>query len=104
MSAQASHRDVSSVRLCVEPAGAVRGALGCENETPTAKVVDTTSDTTEGATPRNSGQPPAKKTALISGICNVGQRVATDVGGLWLRRARVRVPSVTLSHRLVRGG
>jgi hypothetical protein len=57
LSAQASQGDVSSVRLCGEPAGAVRGALGCENETLTVKVVDTTSDTTEGATPRNSGQP-----------------------------------------------
>ena len=56
-------RDVSSVRLCEEPAGAVRGALGCENETPTVKVVDTTSDTTESATPRNGGQPSARKFA-----------------------------------------
>src|SRR5215208_5723966 len=63
LSAQSSQRDVSSVRLCEEPAGAVRGALGCENETPTVKVVDTTSDTTESATPRNGGQPPAKKSA-----------------------------------------
>ena len=61
MSAQASHRDVSGVRLCGEPAGAVRGALGCESEMPTVKVVDTTSDTTEGATPRNRRQPLARK-------------------------------------------
>src|SRR5215217_6883067 len=53
LSAQASQRDVSRVRLCGKPASAVRGALGCENEIPTVKVVDTTSDTTEGATPRN---------------------------------------------------
>jgi hypothetical protein len=37
--------------------------LGRENETPTVKVVDTTSDTTQSAIPRNSGQPPAKKSA-----------------------------------------
>src|SRR5215211_378987 len=63
LNAQASQRDVSSVRLCGEPAGAVRGALGCENETPAVKVVDTTSDTTESATPRNNGQSQAKKSA-----------------------------------------
>ena len=63
MSAQASQRDVSSVRLCGEPADAVRGALGCENETPTVKVVDTTFDTTERAIRRNVGQPRAKKSA-----------------------------------------
>src|SRR5215210_2670516 len=66
LSAQASHRDVSSVRFCGEPAGAVRRALGCESETPTVKVVDTTSDTTEDATCRNSGQPLAKKSAYLS--------------------------------------
>jgi hypothetical protein len=37
--------------------------LGCENETPTVKVVDTTFDTTQSATRRNSRQPPAKETA-----------------------------------------
>jgi hypothetical protein len=63
LSALASQRGVSSVRLCEEPAGEVRGALGCENETPTVKVVDTTADTTQGAIHRNSGQPPAKKSA-----------------------------------------
>ena len=26
----------------------------------------------------------------------MGQRVATDIVGLWLRRSRVRAPSVTL--------
>jgi hypothetical protein len=83
LSAQASGRDVSSVRLCGQPAGTVRGALGCENETPTVKVVDTTSDTTEGATPRNSGQPPAKKSAYLSRFCNVRQHKETGVGGLW---------------------
>ena len=56
-------RDVTSVRLCGEPAGAVRGDLGRENEAPTVKVADITSDTTQGAIPRNSGQPRAKKTA-----------------------------------------
>src|SRR5215211_8887902 len=53
LSAQASHRDVSSVRLCGEPAGAIRGVLGCVNETPTVNVVDTTADTTQDETPRN---------------------------------------------------
>jgi hypothetical protein len=96
LSAQASQRGVSSVRLCEEPAGAVRGALGCKNETPTVKVVDTTSDTTQGATRRNGGQPPAKKSAYLSQFCNIWQHAETHVGGLWLRRARVRVPSVTL--------
>ena len=45
---------------CEEPAGAVRGALGCENETPTVKVVDTTVDTTQGAARRNVRHPPAR--------------------------------------------
>jgi hypothetical protein len=88
LSAQASQRDVSSVRLCEEPAGAVRGALGCENETPTVKVVDTSSDTTESATPRNNGQSQAKKSAYLSRLCNIRQRLETRVGGLWLRRSR----------------
>jgi hypothetical protein len=63
LSAQASQSDVSSVRLCGKPAGAVRGALGCESETPAVKVVDTTVDTTQSATHRNSRQPPAMKPA-----------------------------------------
>ena len=68
------------------------------------KVADTTADTTQGATPRDAWQPPAKKSAYLSGLCNTRQRLETGVGGLWLRRAWVRVPSVTLSHRLVRTG
>jgi len=87
LSAQASQRDVSSVRLCEEPAGAVRGALGCKNETPTVKVVDTTSDTTQGAIRRNTGQRSAKKSAYLSRFCNIRQRLETRVGGLWLRRS-----------------
>src|SRR5918993_5901901 len=58
---------------------------------------DTTADTNEDATSRNSGQPPAKKLAYLSQFCNVGQPLETCVSGLWLRRAQVRVPSVTLS-------
>src|SRR5215208_5854041 len=34
----------------------------------------------------------------ISVSCNLQQRLETGVGGLWLRRARVRAPSVTLQH------
>jgi hypothetical protein len=62
---------------------------------------DTTFDTTQSATRRNSGQPPAKKSVYLSRLCNFGQHVETGVGGLWLRRARVRVPSVTLAWCLV---
>ncbi len=58
-------------------------------------IDDTTSDTTESATTCNSGQLPAKKSSYLSGFCNIQQPPDTDVGGLWLRRARVRVPSVT---------
>jgi hypothetical protein len=58
---------------------------------------DTTIDTTEGAPRSNRGQPPAKKTAYLSQFCNVRQHSETDVSGLWLRRSRVRAPSVTLS-------
>jgi hypothetical protein len=57
---------------------------------------DTTSDTTQGATRRNSGQPRAKESAQISLFCNVQQRLETGDSGLWLRKSRVRVPSVTL--------
>src|SRR5918997_7113586 len=32
---------------------------------------------------------------LVEGFCNLRQRLETDIGGLWLRRVRVRVPSVT---------
>jgi len=59
-------------------------------------TIDTTSDTTQRAMRRNSGQPPAKKTAYLSRFCNVRQRSETDDIGLWLRRSRVRAPSVTL--------
>jgi hypothetical protein len=57
---------------------------------------DTTPDTTQSAPPRNSRQPRAKKSAYLSRFCNSGQPLETDVGGLWLRRSRVRVQSVTL--------
>ena len=57
---------------------------------------DTTSDTTQSATGRNVRQPPAKKSAYLSRFCSVGQHSETGVGGLWLRRSRVRAPSVTL--------
>jgi hypothetical protein len=57
--------------------------------------IDTTSDTTEGATRRNCGQLPAKKSAYLCRVCNIWQRPETGIGGLWLRRARVRAPSVT---------
>ena len=49
---------------------------------------DTTFDTTQGATRRNSERPPAKKSAYISRFCNILQRPETHVGGLWLRRSR----------------
>src|SRR5215207_11425406 len=58
--------------------------------------IDTTSDTTQSATRRNTGQQPPKKTAYLRRFCNVGQHSETGVGGLWLRRSRVRAPSVTL--------
>jgi hypothetical protein len=64
--------------------------------------IDTTLDTTEGATRRNRGQPRAKKSAYLSRFCNVRQRPETDDIGLWLRRARVRVPSVTFLLILLR--
>jgi hypothetical protein len=59
-------------------------------------LFDTTADTTQGTTPRNGGQPSAKKSAYLSGFCNRPQRPETDDIGLWLRRARSRFPSVTL--------
>jgi hypothetical protein len=43
---------------------------------------DTTVDTTHGATRSNGGQLPAKKSAYLSGFCNVGQRPETDDIGL----------------------
>jgi hypothetical protein len=62
----------------------------------TVAMDDTTFDTTQSATRRNSEQAPATKTLYISRFCNVRQHAETGVGGLWLRRSRVRVPSVTL--------
>jgi hypothetical protein len=59
---------------------------------------DTTSDTTQGSTPRNSGQPRATKIGLSEPLLqhratpgNKSQRIVA------LRRSRVRAPSVTLS-------
>ena len=52
-------------------ASAVKGTLGYESETPTVKVVDTTSDTTQSATRRNVGQPRANKSAYLSLFCNI---------------------------------
>jgi hypothetical protein len=49
-----------------------------------ARLIDTTSDTTQGATPRNSGQPPEKKTASICRFCNIQQPLEARVSGLWL--------------------
>jgi hypothetical protein len=49
-------------------------------------------------------QAPANKPPWISGFRNIGQHLQTGFGGLWLRRARIGAPSVTLSHRLVRTG
>jgi hypothetical protein len=46
---------------------------------------------------RNGGQPLANKLACLSRFCNAWQPGARDVGGLWLRRSRVRAPSVTLA-------
>jgi hypothetical protein len=57
---------------------------------------DTTVDTTQGATRSNRRQPPAKKSAYVCRFCNIQQRLETDDIGLWLRRSRVRAPSVTL--------
>jgi hypothetical protein len=62
-------------------------------------LFDTTADTTQDATPRNGGRPRAKKTAYLSRFCNVRQHLETGFGGLWLRRSRVRAPSVTLSEK-----
>jgi hypothetical protein len=60
-------------------------------------AIDTTADITQGAIRRNSGQPRAKKSAYLSRFCNTRQHLETGIGGLWLRRARVRIPSATLS-------
>ena len=45
---------------------------------------DTTFDTTQSATRRNSGQPQAQKMAYLSRFCNLQQHMATDDIGLWL--------------------
>jgi len=63
-----------------------------------APPFDTTADTTQGATRSDGEQPPANKSAYLNGFCNVGQRPETDDIGLWLRRSRVRAPSVTLPY------
>ena len=61
-------------------------------------ALDTTADTTQSATRSNGAQLLARGLAQISWICNMGQLVATYVGGLWLRRSQVRAPSVTLLY------
>jgi hypothetical protein len=58
--------------------------------------IDTTVDTTQGATRSDGEQPRAIKSAYLSRFCNPQQPMATDVIGLWLRRPRFRDPSVTL--------
>jgi hypothetical protein len=57
---------------------------------------DTTADTTGNAIRCNSEQGREKNAAYLSRLCNEWQRLATDVGGLWLRRSRVRALSLTL--------
>jgi hypothetical protein len=54
----------------------------CERDVLTS--IDTTFDTTQSATCRNIGQPPAKISAYISGFCNIRQPLETGVSGLWL--------------------
>src|SRR5215207_2451369 len=58
--------------------------------------LDTTSDTTQCATLRNSGQTPAMKSAYLSRFCNSGQHLETGFGGLWLRRSQARPLMVSL--------
>ena len=55
-------------------------------------------DTTERAIHRISRQLQAKKPAYLSGLCNSRQHLETGIGGLWLRKARVRAigPDVRL--------
>jgi hypothetical protein len=69
----------------------------------TGVMVDTTFDTTQSATRRNGWQPPAKKSAYLSCLCNIRQRLETDDIGLWLRRSGVRAigPAVRLWLSLV---
>jgi hypothetical protein len=50
--------------------------------------IDTTVDTTQGATRSDGGQPRAKKSAYIRRFCNFWQHPETDVVGLWLRDCR----------------
>jgi hypothetical protein len=57
---------------------------------------DTTVDTTQSATRSNRAQPRATNPAFIGRFCNFEQRPETGVVGLWLRRARVEVPSATV--------
>ena len=61
-------------------------------------LFDTTSDTTQRATRRNGGQLSARESAYLSGFCNIRQHPETPFEGLWLRRSRVRAPSVTLTY------
>src|SRR5829696_4207802 len=60
-------------------------------------VIDTTADTTQDATPRNTWQPRAKEIGLSKLIlqhrATLGNRCQRIVA---LRRSRVRAPSVTL--------
>ena len=51
--------------------------------------------TTEGVLPIVAGCCHTRDLALISRFCNLQQHMATYVGGLWVRRSRVRAPSVT---------
>jgi hypothetical protein len=67
-------------------------------------AINSTSDTTQSATRRNSGQPSARKSAYLSRFCNLPQLSATGVGGLWLRSAGDRVASATLQERVCAEG
>ena len=55
-----------------------------KNGTPTVKVVDTTSDTTQRETRRKGEQLRGKKLAYLSRFCNIEQHLETGVCGLWL--------------------
>ena len=57
-------------------------------------------DTTGRAIHRNSRQLQAKKSAYLGRFCILVQRVETGIGGLWLRRARVR----RVGHPLTQAG
>ena len=69
----------------------------------TVMMDDTTADTTQSATRRNSRQPPARKRVYLSRFCNIRKHIETGIGGLWLRRSRVRAigPTVRLYLSLV---